>query len=170
MSGAVRVALETGIGGLTFAKVGERLGISDRTVVYYFPSKTDLIVAVTLSLGADLEQLLHAAFGSARCSPVELLQRAWPVLTTPEADRVFALYFELVGLASAGTVPFVELATPMVGGWVDWLAARTQGSTPAIRYRRAVAVVAQIDGLLLVRRIVGAEAAESAALELGISR
>jgi AcrR family transcriptional regulator len=170
LAAAAAVALDTGMGGLTFAKVGERLGISDRTVVYYYPSKSDLIVAVALALGGDLERLLGAAFGDAPRTPAELLQRAWPVLTTPEADSVFALYFEMVGLASAGHPPFVELGASMVGGWVEWLASRTKGSTPAIRRQRATAVVAQIDGLLLVRRLVGAEAAESAAIELGIRR
>ena len=170
LAAAAAVALDTGIGGLTFAKVGERLGISDRTVVYYYPSKSDLIVAVALALGANLERLLEAAFGDQQRAPAELLQRAWPVLTTPEADMVFALYFEMVGLASAGQSPYVELGASMVGGWVEWLARRTKGSTPEIRRRRATAVVAQIDGLLLVRQIVGAEAAESAAIELGIRR
>jgi AcrR family transcriptional regulator len=59
LAAAIAVAKQVGMAGLTFKAVGEHLGISDRTVVYYFASKSDLIVAVAQAMGADLEQLLE---------------------------------------------------------------------------------------------------------------
>jgi AcrR family transcriptional regulator len=153
---------------LTFSKVAEELQISDRTVVYYFATKTDLVAAVIEVLGQDLVVLLDEAFGSEPKSSIELVNQAWPVLTSPSADAVFGIYFEIVGLASAGQEPYVDLARSLVNGWVDWLIPRTVGSSAAIRRRRALATVAQIDGLLLLRRVMGAEAADAAARELGI--
>ena len=170
LQAAVAVALDGGMAGLTFAKVGERLRISDRTVVYYFPTKPDLVNAVVMALAADLTGLLESAFGSEPRTPAELTRRAWPVLTTPTADCVFALYFEIVGLASAGLAPYPDLARALVDGWVDWVTPRIVGSTPAVRRRRALAVVAQIDGLLLVRHIVSHDAADTAAREFGLRR
>ena len=170
LEAAVAVALEAGMVGLTFSAVGERLQISDRTVVYYFPSKPDLVTAVVVALGADLVQLLEQAFGAEPSGPTELLNRAWPVLTTPRADRVFALYFEIIGLATARQAPYDALARDLIEGWAQWLAPRTRGSTPAVRHRRALATMAQIDGLLLLRQIAGAEAAEAAAREAGVRR
>ena len=48
LEAATAVALEAGMAGLTFSAVGARLGISDRTVVYYFPSKPDLVMSCLL--------------------------------------------------------------------------------------------------------------------------
>jgi len=169
LDAAVAIALESGLAALTFSKVGERLDISDRTVVYYFPTKLDLINAVTDALVADMVQLLEEAFGSTPLSQKDLMNRAWPVLTTASADRVFALYFEIVGLASSGQAPYDALAAGLVAGWVDWLAPRSLGSSADVKRRRALATVAQIDGLLLVRHVLGAAQAEAAAREAGIS-
>jgi len=168
LQGAVAVALDAGIGALTFKRVGDHLGISDRTVVYYFETKDVLITAVAVALGDDLQQLLDHAFGEESLTVPDMLARAWPVLTTPAADRVFSLYFEIVGLASAGTPPYVDFGPALVQGWIDWLAPRVRGGTSATRRRKAASVVAQLDGLLLLRRIAGADVARDAARELGI--
>ena len=167
LAAAIAVALDAGLDGLTFSKVGAHLEISDRTVVYYFPTKADLVTAVVGALGADLVDLLERAFGSLPLSPADMLKRAWPVLTTPTADRVFALYFQIMGMASAGQVPYVALGRDLVEGWVQWLTPRTLGSTVEVRHRRALATVAQIDGLLLLRQVAGSNAAGAAARELG---
>ena len=169
LDAAVALTLESGLAALTFSRVGKRLGISDRTVVYYFPTKLDLINAVAGALVTDMVQLLEEAFGSTRLSQKDLMNRAWPVLTTPSADRVFALYFEIVGLASTGQAPYDTLAPGLVAGWVDWLAPRILGSSQDVRRRRALATVAQIDGLLLVRHVLGATSGDAAAREAGIS-
>jgi AcrR family transcriptional regulator len=169
LDAAVAITLESGLAALTFGRVGKRLGISDRTVVYYFPTKLDLIDAVAGSLVADMVELLEDAFGSEPLDQKDLLKRAWPVLTTPSADRVFALYFEIVGLASSGGAPYDALAAGLVAGWVDWLAPRMLGGRADVRRRRALATVAQIDGLLLVRLVLGAAAGDAAAREAGVT-
>ena len=162
LEAATAVALEAGMAGLTFSAVGARLGISDRTVVYYFPSTPDLVMSVAGALGAQLMAVLEAAFGDEQMDTAELLRRGWPVLTTPEADRIFALYFEIVGLAAAGMAPYDVLARAMVEGWVEWLVPRSKGRTVADRRRQALATTAQVDGLLLLRQVLGAAAADEA--------
>lgn len=168
LAAAIAVALDTGMGGLTFSKVGDRLGISDRTVVYYFANKAELVSAVVAAVGANLVSVLEEAFGAEPQTQPELVSRSWPVLTTPEADRVFRLYFEIVGLASARQAPYDELAEVLVEAWVEWLTPRLTGSSLQIRRRRALATLAQIDGLLLLRLIAGPEAADAAARESGV--
>ncbi len=169
VAAAAAVALEHGMAELTFRRVGERLGISDRMVVYYLPTKGDLVGAAAGALGVELMGLLDRAFGSERQEPDALLRVAWPVLTTPAADRVFAVFFEVLGLASAGQEPYAQLAPAVMTAWADWLSDRTTGATAPARRSAALSVMARIDGLLLLRRTMGADAAEDAARALGVS-
>jgi AcrR family transcriptional regulator len=169
LDAAQGVALEVGIAALTFRNVATRLEIRDRTVVYYFPSKSALVEAVFGRLVADLEGLLASAFGEDPQSATELVRRAWPALSSPGADGAFRLFFEIVGLACAREAPYHAMAQRLLDTWVDWLAARTLGRTAQIRRRRALAVLAQLDGLLLIRHTLGSSAAADAAREAGVA-
>jgi AcrR family transcriptional regulator len=169
LDAAIEVSVESGLGALTFSRVAEALGISDRMVVYYFPTKVDLILGVAERLGSELQELLAKAFGDERRSPEELLALAWPVLATRRGDRVFALFFEMIGLASSGQEPYPTMVRGLMDSWRDWLAERVVGDRIDVRRRRALSVMARIDGLLLIRRTMGNDAANHAARELGIT-
>lgn len=162
LAAAVAVAGDVGLSGLTFAKVAERLGTSDRMVVYYFPSKSALVEAAVTHMGAELQSVLAVAFGDEPRSADELVVAAWPVLTTRSADKVFAVFFEALGLASAGVQPYESLAKVLMDGWAAWLTPRVAAPTEVMRRQHALAVIARIDGLLMLRRVLGAKAAQSA--------
>lgn len=166
LAAATNTALDHGMAGLTYARVAERLGASDRMVVYYFPSKTDLVVSVATQLGNELQELLGEAFGENPATSDDLLAAAWPVLSNKRADRIFGLFFEMIGLASAGQAPYVELVRHLMDSWAEWLSERVIGSRPEIRRRRALSVMARIDGLLMIRRVMGIRAADAAAQEV----
>ena len=95
LAAATNTALDHGMTGLTYAQVAERLGTSDRMIVYYFPSKSELIVSVATQLGNELQVLLGEAFGDEPATTDELLAAAWPVLSNKRADRIFGLFFEI---------------------------------------------------------------------------
>lgn len=168
LEAAIAVALDRGLVGVTFAAVGQQAGVSDRTVVYYFPDKAALIGAVVATLGGRLQRVLAEALGDTSLPLDEVLRRSWPVLATPDTDPLFAVFLQVLGSATAGEEPYASLATAFVDSWIAWLAPRVDAPTAAARRRRATAAMAQLDGLLLLRSVAGAEVAEGAARELGL--
>jgi AcrR family transcriptional regulator len=156
-----------GLSQLTFGRLAKRLGISDRIVVYYFPTKDQLLTEVMLAVGARLQETLAATFTAPAADHVELARAAWPVVARPEADPVFALFFEANGLAASDREPYRTLVDQLVAAWIDWLTTCLDGP-PEVRRREAEGALALIDGLLLLRQIAGPDAADRAAATLGV--
>lgn len=167
LAGALATAFDVGLSQLTYGRVAKRLGINDRIVVYYFPTKVDLISEVLISMGSQLQQTLAPAFASPRADHLALLRAAWPILAHPDADPVFALFFEANGLAASGRDPFRSLVPQLVDTWIAWAAEFIHG-TPEERRTEAETAIAVIDGLLLLRQLAGPDAADRAARTLGI--
>ena len=167
LAGALEAAIDEGLSQLTFGRLAKRLGVNDRIVVYYFPTKDDLIAEVLLTMGLRLQEALAAAFTAPAADYIELSHAAWPVLARPEVDPIFALFFEANGLAAAGREPYRALVTQLVKAWIDWLAELFTG-TAEQRQVEAEAAIAVLDGLLLLRQLSGPAAADRAASRLGI--
>ena len=166
LDGAIAAAFDEGLSQLTFGRLAKRLGISDRIVVYYFPTKDDLINDVLLALGAQLEAALATTATTPASDHRDLVRAAWPLLARPEVDPVFALFFEAAGLASAGREPYRTFVPQLVTGWIAWAADRIDG-TPARRRTEAAAAIATIDGLLILRQLAGPATANQAANAIG---
>jgi AcrR family transcriptional regulator len=168
LDGALAAAIDDGLSQLTFGRVARRLGINDRTVVYYFPTKDALITEVVVSMGLQLQETLAEAFSTPAADHLELARAAWPVLARDEADPVFALFFEANGLAATGRAPFDTLVPGLVEAWIDWVMGFLTG-TPSVRRAEAAAAIAVIDGLLLLRLLAGPAVAARAATRLGVA-
>jgi AcrR family transcriptional regulator len=164
LEAATSVVAEQGLAGVTFGRVASAAGTNDRTVVYYFPTKDALLKAIVERHVGELHGLLAEAFADAPLPSVELARRAWPALTTPAADGLFATFFELAGLAAAGREPFAAIAGPVTEGLVAWVASLLDAPDPT---SAAHALVAQLDGALLLRHLVGPDAGDRAAAALG---
>lgn len=167
LEGALAAAFDEGLSQLTFGRLAKRLGISDRIVVYYFPSKDELIREVLTSMGLQLQQTLASSLTARVADHVGFVRSAWPVLAHADADPVFALFFEASGLAAAEREPYRTLVPLLVGAWIDWAASFIDG-TPARRRTEAETGIALIDGLLLLRQLAGPAASDRAARRLGI--
>jgi len=168
LDGAMAVAFDDGLSQLTYGRVAKQLAISDRVVVYYFPSKDDLIGEVLVGVGSQLQQALQPAFRTPAKDHLQLVKSAWPVMAKAEADAVFSLFLEATGLAASGREPYRTLVPQLVEAWIAWAADFLQG-TPAQRRSEAEAAVALLDGLLLLRQMAGTAAADRAAKRIGAS-
>jgi len=166
LAGAIAAALADGISQLTFGRLAKRLGISDRIIVYYFPTKNDLISEVIIAMGLQLQVALAPAFSSPAANHTEMVRLAWPLLATAEHDAVFALFFEANGLAAVGREPYDTLVPVLVAAWIDW--ATEFIDAPDSR-AEAEAAIAIIDGLLLMRQLAGPEASNRAAATISES-
>ena len=168
LTAAVEAVLEDGLSALTFGRLATRLGIADRSIVYYFPTKNDLVTRTLFAVGQQLQAVLARGFGDDPLPVPELIRRAWPALSSPEADPVFAVFFELVGLGAASIPPYDTLASSIMEAWIDWLVPRIEAPNKKAARKQAYATVATLDGLLLLRHTCGAKAADAAARGLGI--
>lgn len=168
LAGALATAFSDGLSRLTFGRVAKRLGINDRTVVYYFPTKEDLIAEVLVAMGLELQATLAPSFSTPAPDHLALVRAAWPVLTTADADPVFALFFEANGLAVTGQEPYRTVVTQLVEAWIAWAASFVEGDDDHRRIEAETAI-AMIDGLLLLRQVAGPDAATRAATRLGLT-
>lgn len=168
LDGALATALDDGLSMLTFGRVAKRLGINDRTVVYYFPTKDDLITEVVMSMGLRLQTTLGEAFSTPAADHLALARAAWPVLAHEATDRIFALFFEANGLAATGREPFATLVPGLVEAWISWVMLFLTGDEHE-RRAEAEAAIAVIDGLILLRLLSGHAAASRAATRLGVA-
>lgn len=166
LAGALDAALDDGLSQLTFGRVAKRLGVSDRIVVYYFPTKADLVSDVVSAMGVGLQAALADAFSTPVAEYTEMVRRAWPVLASPRHERVFALFFEANGLATVGIEPYATLVPQLVEAWIAWAASLIEGPEEQ-RRASAEAAIAVLDGLYLLRLLAGPEAADRAARVLG---
>lgn len=169
LDAAIELALSDGLSALSFGRLAKQLGIADRSIVYYFPSKADLVTRTVGEIGTRLQVLLDEALGTEPLIPEQAIRQMWNVLATPTADPVMAIFFELVGLAAASIEPYDSLTPALVDSWVDWLTPRLKTDRRSPSRHVAYATVAQLDGLLLIRHTSGQEAAHVAAVHLGMT-
>lgn len=170
LAGALAATRDEGLSRLTFGRVAKRLGVSDRVLVYYFPTKDELIGAVLVAVAGELQDALAGVVPDGVADHGDLVKRAWPVLSSPDHHRVFALFFEATGLAAAGHAPYDTIVPDLVEAWIQWAASMLDAAaSEESRRAEAEAAIALVDGLLLLRQLRGPEVADRAAAVLGVA-
>jgi len=159
LAAAVDVAHTDGLNQLSFGRVAKRLDIADRTVVYYFATKHDLITAVLIELGAGLQVLLADAVTGRADDHQQLVTMLWPTLSHADHAATTRTYLEAIGLAAAGTDPYTALVPALIDEWLRWTAERIDHADPN---EQAAAAVAIIDGLLVLQHVAPDGTAELA--------
>lgn len=169
LAAAVQAVRDDGLSQLTFGRLAKRIGINDRSIVYYFPTKAALVSETIAAIGAGIQEVLGAAFGEEPLAADDLLARAWPIMATEANDPVFRTFFELVGLGGAGVEPFATLSPMIIDAWASWVEPRVLAEGDSTTRAEALRVMAVLDGMLLLRLQLGPTAADDAARAAGIA-
>lgn len=169
LAAALEVVASDGLHRLSFGRVAARAGTSDRVVVYYFATKDELTEAVLSAVGAALSDgLAPALLGLRAAGHQELVRRVWVVVSEPAAHALVAIYVQALGLAAAGVAPYTVVVADIVTSWTTRFEEHLAGDAQA-RRSQALAALAVLDGLLLVRLASGADIADEAAQALGVA-
>jgi AcrR family transcriptional regulator len=165
LSGAVEHVLRHGASGLSLRPLAAALGTSDRMLLYYFGSREHLLETVLDSVGDGLVAALSEAVPVGRSRPEVLLRAVWSIARDPGVEPVLRLYVETVGQAAAQVAPFPAVARRVAGRWLTW--AQDRVDVPVAEQQdAAAALLASVDGLLVLHFAVGSGVADRAARRL----
>ena len=109
LEAALRLVQDSSLTEVTFRAVGERAGIPDRTVVYYFPTKKQLLSAILEEVTSRVRAAMARELGNGSVTQAGAVAGIWTSLATREIDPVFRVYIELFGLAAAQKSPYTAL-------------------------------------------------------------
>jgi AcrR family transcriptional regulator len=160
LAAAVAVALEHGLATLTFAAVGQRAEVPDRTVVYYFPTKPDLVGAVVTAMAAGVVETLAADPGPWPVAQAPARLRA--LLSTPATSTVLTRWLELCLMGADPSSPYRPMARGLGEAFVDLVAGRLADVPEAGRRTAAARVLALVDGAMLLELVGLADHAAAA--------
>lgn len=162
LAGLVDHVLREGVGTLSLRPLAAAVGTSDRMLIYYFSSRDGLLAAVLGAVGEQLRTGLTGALPVDRVPPDRLVASAWELVQDPSLEPHLRLYLEVCGPAVRGREPFRRVAGQVAEAWLAWVGERLD-VPPAQTREAAAGVLAVVDGLLLLRFMTGAGAADAAA-------
>ncbi len=162
LAGAVEHVLRHGVSGLSLRPLAAALGTSDRMLLYYFGTRELLLEQVLDRVGDGLVAALSEAVPPGRSAPEVLLRSVWTQVRVPAVEPVLRLYVEILGQSAAQVPPFPAAARRVAQRWLDWVEGRLdvpEAERPSV----AAALLATLDGLLLLQLSVSSEVADRAA-------
>jgi len=167
LSAAADYVLAHGLGGLSIRPLSAALGLSHRTLLYYFESKEKLLLAVLDTIRDRDERLIHEHLAAVRVgSATELFRAAWTHFSAPERVPYLRFFHEVLALG---------LDDPTYKTWIqNTLDSRIQPiaralagiGVPEKRTRHAAVLIsAAVRGLQLHLLTTGDRAATDGAFE-----
>ncbi|WP_380164702.1 TetR/AcrR family transcriptional regulator [Jannaschia sp. R86511] len=150
---------------LSLRPLAAALGTSDRMLLYYFGSREHLLETVLDLVGDGLVAALSEAVPPGRSHPEVLLRELWSVARDPGVEPALRLYVEILGQAAAQVPPFPSAARRVAHRWLDWAQDRVDVPDQE-RQDAAAALLATVDGLLILDLAIGSEVADRAARRL----
>ena len=129
-----------GLSDLSLRPLAEAVGSSPRVLLYYFSSKEDLIGEVLARMRAR-QGALFATLPREAASYAQTVWAAWKLISAPQHERVFCLFFEVYGLALQDRERYAEFLRGAVDDWIGYLAESKLADGYSRKDARAIATV-----------------------------
>src|SRR4029453_4548118 len=168
LNGLIDAYADRGIGGRSLREVAEVVGRSHPMLLHYFGSRHELLPAIARGGGGTSHGMLLHSFGSRDelllaiveeverrqtaqledlpREPAAAIEATWADLRRPELRPFERLFFECYARAAQGEEPFARMIPAAVDGWLDSVAAQSEGRVDPALVRLSLAVTR---GLLL---------------------
>ncbi|MGH7662637.1 MAG: TetR/AcrR family transcriptional regulator [Vulcanimicrobiaceae bacterium] len=122
----VDYVMKSGLADLSLRPLAKAVGSSPRVLLYYFGSKEDLVTEVLVRAG-ERQRDMFAKLPKNPQSYEQTMRAAWRIVSAPEREAIFRLFFETYGLALQNRKRFARFLDRVVENWLAYLEA------PAIR-------------------------------------
>ena len=133
-------------------------------LLYYFADKDEIVVLALQAICLRLATLLEEAVGeSTRVPPGPLLRQLAPIMRGAVFRPYMRFWLELAALAARDEEPFHMAAGQIADYFIAWVAGRLDIEDQAERMAEAAALVALLDGVVLLD-CVGKQASSDAIL------
>ena len=129
-----------GLSDLSLRPLADAVESSPRVLLYYFTSKEDLIGEVLAQMRAR-QRDVFATLPRNAATYADTVRAAWKLMSAPEHERVFRLFFEVYGLALQSPDRYSGFLRGAVDDWIAYLAEPKRCEGYARRDARAIATV-----------------------------
>ena len=167
----VDYAQEHGIAELSLRPLGEAVGASPRTLLYYIKSKDDMLAEALAHARARQQALFASLMIADEDSHGTVCREIWRLLSSDDARPAFRMFFEIYGIALHDRTRFPGFLDRAVEEWLAFLelAPLRRGCSPERARAIATVTLAMFRGLLLDLAASGDRARVDRAFELWIS-
>ncbi len=146
----VDYVMANGLSDLSLRPLAQAVGTSPRVLLYYFTSKEELIAGV-MDGARERQRAIFGTLPRNAATYADTVRAAWGVMSAPQHEPVFRLFFEVYGLALQDPKRFPGFLKRAVEDWLDYLepSALRDGYTPRDARAIATVILAGYRGFLL---------------------
>ncbi len=144
------IVLQEGLGDLALRGLADRLGTSDRMLLYYFGTKDQLILDVMEQAGSRLAGLLANHSGGPQVSPGQFLAGVLALARQPAVAPFMQLWTEVIARGARGERPYDQVGANVVRSWIAWIESRLMPSAGRREPARPAALLSIVEGITLL--------------------
>jgi len=165
LGGLAAHVLAHGLAAASLRPLARSAGTSDRMLIYHFGSKGRLLDALLLRLAHDLERALTLALPTGRARSCQaLVAEVLALLRSAPLRPYMRVWLEIAAAAAQGQRAQRATGRRILGLFLPWIAARLPARVRA-RQRTAAALLAVIEGAILLDAVGMSDAADMAVAE-----
>jgi AcrR family transcriptional regulator len=146
----VALALAGGFSRFGLRDLGAALGTSDRMLLYYFRTKSELVLSVLAEVSARLATALAQPGADGPLAPGPFAARALAQLSDPRIAPLVRVWTEAVARGARGEEPYRQAADAAIGQWLAWIGARLAMPDGPRKAALAAALLAYFEGAVLL--------------------